>query len=126
MPLAPTAERGGPASPLRAGDPDAHRLRAPVVLLEVRDRDSGYLRPGRDAPAGGDHLDGRADTVGRDRALVERRARADRELVEPDGLVGLLEAADERAALDCRAAPDRVDPPVGDCPARCYVKAEPD
>ena len=46
--------------------------------------------------------------------LFERRARADRELVEPDRLVGLLEAVDERAALDRRAAPDRVDPPVGE------------
>ena len=72
------------------------------------------------------YLDGRADAVGRDRALGERRARADGELVEPDGLVGLLEAVDERPALDRRAAPYRVHPPVGGRPARRHVKAEPD
>jgi hypothetical protein len=77
-------------------------------------------------PADGVHLDGRTDTVERDRVLGERSARGDGELIEPYGLVGLFEAVDERAALDRRAAAYRVDPPVGVDPAWPHVKTEPD
>src|ERR1700722_6180119 len=124
-------------------DPDPHRARSPVVPLEVRDRRhrdiplirgwqdragdparSRHHRVGGNMPAGCGELDRGPDARQRDRALGERDAGQNGQLVEPGGLVGLLEAVDQGAALDRDAAAHRVDPPVGVRPARGEVQVQ--
>ena len=65
---------------------------------------------GRSWPSRGD-LDRLANAVQGDGPLAEHGARLDNQIVQLRalGLIGLLEAVDERAALDGGAAADRID-----------------
>ena len=73
-------------------------------------------------------LDRLADAGQGDGPLAQDAARADSQVLQLDAvrLVGLLEAVDQGAALDGRAAADRVDPPVGVGPAGRQVQAQGD
>ena len=124
----------GPArarAPLRGaplgsrGHPDPHRPAVAVVPLEIRDRD-GRDRGSRATwpsavtsivwpmPA---RVTGRSPSTPPGRMTQVLQARA----VE---LVGLLEAVDERAALDGHAAAYRVHAPVRVGPARGHVQVQ--
>src|ERR1700677_4098969 len=103
-------------------NPDAHHVLSPVVPLEIRNGNSGD--GGSVARGARGHLNRAADAVDLRFALRERNAGGDGDLVEPDGLVGLLEAEDERTALDRDAAAHRVDPGIGPRPAGRHLQAQ--
>jgi hypothetical protein len=113
------------------GHPHAHGAAVPVVPLEIRNADRGRTR-GRGVSAravrtqaqrADADLDRLAHAVERDRELIHRPAGREEQVIHacPRGLVRLLEAVHQRAALDRHAPADRVDAAVRVAEPRCQV-----
>src|SRR5690349_17804822 len=115
----------GGGAPRLTGHPDSHRVAVAVVPLEIGDCDGRDGGAAHDLALRGD-LDRLADAGQGDGPLAEHAARPDDQVLQARAveLVGLLEAVDERAALDGDAAAHRVHPPVRVGPARRHVQVQ--